>query len=82
VFFPENPNDFNPLGLKPDYYPGSDNGAIIKWSILGTKTAVFEWNEDFRKGPHYHIPVDNQHEDPHYWPGDPVPDPYVSIYFP
>ena len=30
------------------------NGGIIKWEIPGTKTPIFEWNEDVAKGAHYH----------------------------
>ena len=56
--YPSNPNDFNPNGLVKKVYvePGTGrNGGIIKWEIPGTKLAVFEWNEDYKYGPHYHV---------------------------
>ena len=45
---------------------------------------MFEWNEDFRQGSHYHallIEWDNKHKGTHYYPGSPIPEPWNSIYF-
>jgi len=62
-------------------YPGTKNGAIIKWKIPNTKITVFEWDEDYSFGPHYHIVIDNVHSKEHLKPNDPVPEPWNSIYF-
>ena len=85
--FPQNPYDFKPKGLQRITYvePGTGkNGGIIKWEIPGTKTAIFEWNEDFNHGSHYHamlIEWDNKHNGIHYRPGTEVPEPWNSMYF-
>lgn len=42
VIFPENPNDFNPVGMTKHSY---NQGRIIKWGYTD-KIAIFEWNED------------------------------------
>ena len=82
VIFPANPNDFKPLGLTINYNIPTPNGTILKWGVLGTKAAIFEWDEDYKIGSHYHIPINNQHIGDHWWPGTLVPEPYASIYFP
>ena len=86
-FFPENPLEFAPLGLIPKVCVdiGEKDGGIIKWEIPGTKIAIFEWDEDFQYGPHYHVmhaTWKNQHLDPnHYKSGDPVPEPWNTQFF-
>ena len=79
VFFPVDPNDFNPTGLDKVVRHGSYNGYIISWMDLKLNTEVFRWDENTQKtnGPHYHI-----YGEGHYYPGDLVPEPYASIYFP
>ena len=87
AYFPENPYQFRPKGLEMKEYvaPGlGKNGGIIKWVVPNTKTAVFEWNEYYRFGPHYHvmkIEWDGKHMGDHYVAGTPVPEPWNSIYF-
>ena len=85
VYFPLDPNDFNPMNLNKVVRPGSTNGVIINWMDPKTNTEVFRWDENPNKsnGPHYHI------NDPiyinakvHFYPEDPVPEPYATIYFP
>ena len=65
--------------------PGSgSNGGIIKWEIPFTKIAIFEWNEDWNEGAHYHIMEaewKNKHDGIHYPIGSVVPEPWQSIYF-
>ena len=46
-----------------------------------TGTVVFEWNEDFEHGAHYHILKNNDHSGDHIQPGTPVPEPWNSFYF-
>ena len=83
VVFPENPYDFKPLGLAINHTINTPaNGLILIWGVPGSKTAVFEWNEDFEYGSHYHIPINNKHTGDHLRPGTPVPEPYATIYFP
>ena len=81
AYFTKNPYDFNPNGLIRKEYPGSYNGKIIKWIDPVTKNTIFEWNEDFKEGPHYHILVNNKHVGDHKKAGESVPEPYNSIYF-
>ena len=57
AIFPADPYAFNPRGLVRIVYPGSYNGAIIKWVDPVTGNDVFEWNEDLLHGPHYHTKV-------------------------
>ena len=83
-YFPINPYDFKPKGLVMKEYPGTKNGRIIEWTDPVSGKNVFEWNEDFRQGSHYHallIEWDNKHKGPHYYPGSPIPEPWNSIYF-
>ena len=87
VYYPLNPYDFHPNGLVRKVYvePGSGkNGGIIKWEIPGTKTPIFEWNEDVAKGAHYHAFLVNwqgKHLGPHIPPGSVVEEPWKSMYF-
>ena len=83
-YFPINPYDFKPKGLVMKEYPGTKNGKIIQWIDPVSGKNVFEWNEDFRQGSHYHallIEWDNKHKGTHYYPGSPIPEPWNSIYF-
>ena len=84
AYFPENPFSFHPNGLIMDVHSGSSNGRIIKWVIPGTKIAVFEWDEDFKYGAHYHTLNDAGERmvpNIHYKPGDPVPEPWNTVFF-
>lgn len=76
VYFPFNPYDFNPRNLRREIYYGSYNGQIWKWFESGKM--IFEWDEDYRMGRHYHI---LSHNGPHYWPNTRIPEPYASNYF-
>ena len=80
--FPDNPDDFNPKGLIRNDYAGSSNGSFIKWFIPGTKMCVFEWDEDLKNGPHYHI---GEKPNPiriiHFHAQEPIPEPWNSLYF-
>lgn len=65
-------------------YPGSKNGRIIEWRDPISKAKIFEWDEDFNNGSHYHamlIEWDGNHHNMHYLPGTPVLEPWNSIYF-
>ncbi len=85
--FTVNPYDFNPKGLIRNVYvqPGTGkNGGIIKWEMPETRVAIFEWDEDYKYGSHYHvmkIEQSNQHFGLHYYPGDLVPEPWNTTYF-
>ncbi len=88
AYFTENPYDFKPAGLilDPHVLPGTgSNGGVLKWEIPGTHIAIFEWNEDYKNGPHYHVlkaEWDNKHNNKtHYRSGTPVPEPWNSMYF-
>ncbi|MBQ4284169.1 MAG: RHS repeat-associated core domain-containing protein [Lachnospira sp.] len=87
VIFPLNPYEFNPIGLtRTEYVPigQGKNGGIIKWEIPGTKVGIFEWNEDYKYGAHYHAMLPswgNRHGLMHYAPGMFVPEPWRSLYF-
>lgn len=82
VIFPENPNDFNPVGLVKVVRAGSKNGILISWMDITSpkQVAVFRWDENpnFPNGPHYHINGQNTH----YYAGNAVPEPFASLYFP
>ena len=76
IVFPENPNDFNPEGLVKIGPFHTKNGDIIKWIDENGK-AVYEWDQDFRYGPHYHVigpdgntRLPNSNGETHFWPGD------------
>ena len=79
IVFPKNPNSFNPLGLTKKVFKGTKNGRFICWSA-GKKT-IFRWDENtnYKNGSHYHIISE---KNKHYYPGDVVPEPYASLYFP
>ena len=84
AYFTVNPYDFTPNGLIMTEYPGSKNGRIIEWRDPISKAKIFEWDEDFNNGSHYHamlIEWDGNHHNMHYLPGTPVPEPWNSIYF-
>ena len=76
VAFPVNPYSFHPRGLERHVYQNigeGKNGGIIKWEIPGTGITVFEWNEDFTYGPHYHCLLpewNNKHHNDHWKAGD------------
>lgn len=83
----ENPYDFNPKGLIQQEYMGTGNGNIIQWRDANSGKNIFEWDEDQRYGPHYHvmrIEWNNKHiseGEIHYLAGTPVPEPWNSWYF-
>lgn len=83
-YFPVDPYQFTPHGLVRYEYPGSDNGRIIQWRDPVLSVNIFEWDEDFKWGSHYHA-MDAQwggkHGGTHYFPGTPVPEPWNSLYF-
>jgi RHS repeat-associated protein len=84
AYFPVDPFQFAPRGLIMRVYPGSKNGRIIKWMDPITKIPIFEWNEDFVNGAHYHALLPEwggKHDGLHYLPGTSVPEPWNSIYF-
>ena len=84
AYFTINPYDFKPIGLIREEYPGSYNGRIIQWKDPISNAIIFEWNEDFKYGSHYHaltIQWAGVHDGTHYLPGTPVPEPLNSIYF-
>ena len=84
AYFPVDPFQFVPRGLVMRVYPGSKNGRIIKWMDPITKIPIFEWNEDFVNGAHYHALLPEwggKHDGLHYLPGTSVPEPWNSIYF-
>ncbi len=79
VVFPLDPNSFNPCGLIKVYRVGTKNGSFISWMEPSTNTEVFRWDENpnYVNGAHYHIFGEG-----HYYPGDVVPEPFATIYFP
>ena len=79
VFFPVDPNAFNPVGLVKVPRAGTKNGAFISWMDPITNIEVFRWDENpnYSNGPHYHILGEG-----HYYPGMVVPEPFATIYFP
>ena len=84
AYFPVDPFQFVPRGLVMRVYLGSKNGRIIKWMDPITKIPIFEWNEDFVNGAHYHALLPEwggKHDGLHYLPGTPIPEPWNSIYF-
>ena len=54
IQFPEDPDDFNPEGLRKIGPFETKNGKIIKWVDENNK-AVYEWDEDLTYGSHYHV---------------------------
>ena len=84
AYFPKNPYDFNPNGLIRTEYPGTKNGRIIEWKTPLDGYRIFEWDEDFMHGAHYHtflIEWDGNHNCMHYYPGMAVPEPWNMFYF-
>ncbi len=87
AYFPENPNDFQPIGLVPIYRDGTKNGPMIQWVTPLTNRPIFTWHENsnHKNGAHYHIDdIDKGvpskfHK--HFYAYDTVPEPYASIYF-
>lgn len=75
--------EFNPKGLEMEIHSGTKNGKIITWKYPGTKDVIFEWDENPNKpdGPHYHVFLSNSksHDENHYYPGNPVPEPFNTI---
>lgn len=74
--------DFNPKGLIRVYRQGTKNGKIIQW--MQGNTVIFEWDQDLNNGSHYHALLSDwhgQHDGNHYWPGEPVPEPWNTMYF-
>jgi len=52
--------------------------------VLGSRYTIFEWNEDFNYGSHYHVMLvewDGHHNGLHFNPGDAVPEPWNTQYF-
>ena len=87
-YFPKSPYDFHPNGLVCiEIVPikTGRNGGIMHWRIPGTTAPIFEWDEDYRIGPHYHVMLPEwrgKHlEGGHYRAGDPIPEPWNTIYF-
>ena len=84
AYFPYNPYAFLPRGLEMIEYSGTKNGRTIEWRDPITKIRVFEWDEDFSNGSHYHALLPEwggMHDGTHYLPGSPVPEPWNTIYF-
>ena len=81
AIFTKDPYAFNPQGLVRTEYVGSKNGRIIKWSDPSTNMTIFEWDEDYNYGAHYHILVSGDHAGDHILPGTAVPEPWNSVYF-
>ena len=88
AYFPTNPYEFKPRGLKMKVLVpigGKPNGGIIDWSLPGQGYPLFEWDQDFRYGQHYHVML-LEHKgkhviEDHYRPGDPIPEPWNSLFF-
>ena len=86
--FPMNPYQFQPRGLVLNIYNPigtGKNGGVFKWTIPGTSIAIFEWNEDYLQGSHYHAMLpewSNRHVNGiHYLPGEVIPEPWQSMFF-
>ena len=82
--FPADPALFHPKGLIITTDLMTPNGQILKWTYPSSKYAIFEWNEDYAKGEHYHCLTEamrNSHSGDHWKAGDLIPEPWASIYF-
>ena len=85
--YPQSPFDFNPNGLERRVHvePGNgSNGGVIKWYYPGDKRPVFEWDEDWKIGSHYHameIEWGGSHSGDHLWPGSQIQEPWRSRFF-
>lgn len=79
VIFPDNPNEFCPIGLIRVDRPGTKNGSLISWMDPMTKKTIFRWDQNPRypNGSHYHI----YGLGGHYYAGDCVPEPFATMYF-
>lgn len=88
AYFPETPYEFNPRGLERKVIlpvGTGKNGGIFKWEIPGTGIAIFEWDEDYKFGSHYHTMLP-EHKNKHiilghHKAGDEVPEPWNTLYF-
>jgi len=49
AYFPENPNDFQPIGLVPVYRDGTKNGPMIQWVNPIKGNIVFQWDSNIHK---------------------------------
>ena len=94
--FPQSPEDFHPLGLsREDRF--TSNGWIYKWGYTdanGKRVEIFEWDEGIKDpcGQHYHpmlpnmnnhhLYVDKKGKVIHCLPGQEIPEPWASQYFP
>ena len=87
AYFPLNPFDLKPRGLEMSIrvqIGGGKNGGIFQWHIPTSSIPIFEWDEDFRYGPHYHImrpEWKGEHHGLHYKPGTPIPEPWNTMFF-
>ena len=81
AYFPLDPYLFSPKGLVRREFPGTTNGRIFKWFDPATNTPIFEWDEDFQYGSHYHILVNGEHVGDHRKAGEEIPEPWNSLYF-
>ena len=83
AYFTKSPYAFVPRGLIMVEYPGTYNGRIIVWKDPISSITIFEWDEDFQYGSHYHIllPGSGKHSGDHIPAGTPVPEPWNTIYF-
>ena len=82
--FPADPALFHPQGLIITTDIMTPNGQVLKWTYPSSKYAIFEWNEDYAKGEHYHCLTEamrNSHSGDHWKAGDLIPEPWASIYF-
>ena len=85
--YPQNPYDFNPKGLERREHvkPGQgSNGGVFKWYYPGDKRPIFEWDEDWKIGSHYHameVEWGGSHSGDHLWPGAAIEEPWRSRFF-
>ena len=92
VVFPVNPYEFQPIGLEMCErvaIGNGKNGGIIQWTLPNTNIVIFEWDEDYLRGSHYHVMLPSwnnthisenygyQHE---YKAGDSVPWPWTVFF--
>ena len=83
-FIDKGTDDFNPVGMQKYPYP-TPNGMIYKWGYC-KQTAIFEWDEDYKNGSHYHCMMpewNNKHdesEESHFKAGMVMPEPWASMY--
>ena len=79
AYFTIDPDHFNPIGLTKIHRSGTKNGSFVSWMDPNTNIEIFRWDENpnYSNGPHYHI-----YGMGHYYPGEKVPEPFASQYFP